>query len=60
MIQGEQKKDITNNKLYLYSKQNDNLIITPHMAGLTYESERLAADITLKKLKNFFRGENKK
>jgi len=36
------------------------LIITPHMAGLTYESERLAADITLKKLKNFFRGENKK
>ena len=59
MIQGEQKKDITSNKLYIYSKQNNNLLITPHMAGLTYESERLAANIVLNKLDNFLNGQIK-
>ena len=54
VIQGEQKKDITKNKLFIYSKKNRNLFITPHMAGLTYESEMLAAKITLSKVNSFF------
>ena len=54
VIQGEQNEDISNNKLILYSKENDNLIITPHMAGLTYESEKLAAKIILAKVDKFF------
>ena len=31
-----------------------NVIITPHMAGLTYESEEIAANIALKNLDSFF------
>ena len=58
VIQGEQKKDITKNRLFKYSKQNENLIITPHMAGLTYESEKMAADITLSKLNDYFKNNN--
>ncbi len=54
VIQGEQKKDITKNKLFIYSKKNKNLTITPHMAGLTYESEKLAAKITLSNVDSFF------
>ena len=39
------------NEVIKYAKNNDNLIITPHMAGLTNESEILAAKITLKNIK---------
>ena len=35
-----------------YSKNNNNLTITPHMAGLTFESENLAAEIVLNLLEN--------
>ncbi len=55
VIQGEQKNDITKNKLYIYAQKNENLIITPHMAGLTYESEIIAADIILNRLNKFFK-----
>ena len=55
VIQNEQKVDLINNKLIQYSRENDNLIITPHMAGLTYESENLAATITFQSLNNFFK-----
>ena len=59
VIQGEQKSDLSNNKLVQYSKINNNLIITPHMAGLTYESEKLAANITFQNLNKFFKERNK-
>ena len=59
VIQNEQKIDLTKNRLIQYSKENDNLIITPHMAGLTYESENLAATITFQNLNKFFK-KNKK
>ena len=58
VIQGEQKSDLSKNKLVQYSKINNNLIITPHMAGLTYESEKLAANITFQNLNKFFKGRN--
>ena len=43
------------NKLIEYSKNNDNLLITPHMAGLTYESETKAGDFAVNKINNFFK-----
>ena len=55
VIQNEQKIDLSKNKLIQYSKENNNLIITPHMAGLTYESENLAATITFQNLNKFFK-----
>lgn len=39
------------NKLIEYAKQHNNLIITSHIAGLTYDSERKAAEIILEKVK---------
>jgi phosphoglycerate dehydrogenase-like enzyme len=33
-----------------YAKKNKNLIITPHMAGLTFESEAKAAKYTIDNL----------
>ena len=42
-------------KLLNYSKENKNLIITPHMAGLTYESETKAAILSIKFLNKFFK-----
>lgn len=39
------------NSFINYSRVNDDLVITPHMAGLTYESETKSIMIILKKLK---------
>ena len=52
VIQKEQQSDIANHKLVKYSKKHKNLTITPHVAGLTYESEYIAANIIYKKLIN--------
>ena len=52
VIQKEQQSDIANHKLVKYSKKYKNLTITPHVAGLTYESEYIAANIIYKKLIN--------
>ena len=37
---------------------NKNVNITPHMAGLTYESEEIAANIAVKNLDIFFKNDN--
>ena len=52
VISNEQQVDLSNHPLVQYSKNNNNLILTPHMAGLTYESENIAAEIVLNLLKN--------
>ena len=38
VISNEQSYEIKN-KLYKYAQQNNKLVITPHIAGLTYDSE---------------------
>jgi len=43
------------NKIFEYASTNKNLIITPHIAGLSYESELIAAEISIKNLDNFFK-----
>lgn len=43
------------NKIFDYASKNNNLIITPHIAGLTHESELVAAEISIKNLDNFFK-----
>jgi len=52
VIRNEQEIDLCDHKMIEYSRHNDNLIITPHMAGLTHESENIAAKIILDQLKN--------
>ena len=54
VIQNE-SKDISKNKLVKYAIKNNNLIITPHIAGLTFDSEYKAAKQTILTLNNFFK-----
>lgn len=54
VVSNEQTKNIKKNILYDYFKNNDNLIITPHIAGLTYDSEKKAALASIKNLISFF------
>ena len=42
VISNEYLGDKNLHPLINYAKENDNLIVTPHMAGLTYDSERKA------------------
>ena len=50
--------EFTSNKkghpLIEYAKNNDNLIITPHIAGLTYDSERKAQKAAFAAIKDYF------
>ena len=55
VLSNEHQIKLKTNKLINYSQNNSNLVITPHMAGLTYESETLAAEISLKNLNYFFK-----
>lgn len=47
----EDEYNTSNNKLIAYAKQNDNLIITPHIGGNTYESFTKTELFLLNKLK---------
>ena len=54
VVRDEQNLSIKKNKLIEYSKKHNNLLITPHIAGLTIDSERKAAEISINNLINFF------
>jgi phosphoglycerate dehydrogenase-like enzyme/CMP-N-acetylneuraminic acid synthetase len=43
VISNEQQPDLRNHPLVKYAKANENLIVTPHIAGLTVESETKTA-----------------
>tara|TARA_A100001011_G_C14267789_1_gene825529 strand:+ start:172 stop:1125 length:954 start_codon:yes stop_codon:yes gene_type:complete len=55
VLKNEQNLDINNNKLVKYSKKNHNLLITPHIAGLTFESEYKAMSITIELINKFYK-----
>ena len=50
VVREEHKLNYKKNKLIEYAKKNSNLLISPHIAGLTYESEKKAANISIKLL----------
>ena len=54
VLENEQK-NIKNNILFRSSFKNDNLYITPHIAGLTYESQKKAGFFAIKEISNFFK-----
>ena len=54
VIQNEFEDNVSKNILVNYSKNHDNLFISPHIAGLTYDSERKAAEFSLKNINKFF------
>jgi phosphoglycerate dehydrogenase-like enzyme/CMP-N-acetylneuraminic acid synthetase len=55
VISNEQRVNIKNNILIKYAKHYDNLFITPHIAGLTYDSEKKAAIQSYNNLIKFFK-----
>lgn len=56
-VVSQEQKNISQNILVQYSKKNDNLIITPHVAGLTIESETKAAKQSYLTLNKFFKND---
>lgn len=55
VVKNEQTKNIKKSILYKYLRENDNLIITPHIAGLSFDSERKAAQISIESMITFFK-----
>ena len=53
VLSDEQTIDISTNLLMKYAKLNNNLIITPHIAGLTVDSEKKAATFAFNQIKKF-------
>lgn len=55
VVQGEQTDYFYNHKLIKYTRNNGNLIVTPHIAGLTYESETKTANFSIKLISDYFK-----
>ena len=53
VISDELTGDKNEHPLVKYAKSNDNLIITPHIAGLTFDSERKAQTAAYNAIKEF-------
>ena len=53
VLSNEQSLSIEKNNLQKYSKNNNNLIITPHISGLTVESETKAFYTSLKNIYSY-------
>jgi D-3-phosphoglycerate dehydrogenase / 2-oxoglutarate reductase len=54
VIKGEQNSNLKDHQLIKYARLNDNLIISPHIAGLTVDSQGKAAEFAFKQVKSFF------
>ncbi len=54
VVSGEQTEELSNHSLINYAKENKNLIITPHIAGCTKESQRKSAQFAIDRINSFF------
>ena len=55
VVKNEQYLNSKKNMLLEYAKKNSNLIISPHMAGLTFESEKKAFLISVNNIIKYFK-----
>ena len=53
VIHGEWSADLSDHPLIRYAREHENLVITPHLGGVTYESQELAYRHTAEKLRDF-------
>ncbi len=53
VIDGEWRSDLKNHPLIAYSRTHENLVISPHTGGITYESQRAAMDQVIRKLRDY-------
>lgn len=54
VISGEQEDNIARHPLIKYSKSSDRLLLTPHIAGATVDSQFKAFNFALKRVNEFF------
>lgn len=55
VITDEFESDKSKHPLVQYARQHTNLLLTPHIAGITYDSERKAALITIENIENYIK-----
>jgi D-3-phosphoglycerate dehydrogenase / 2-oxoglutarate reductase len=53
VIDGEWRSDLDRHPLIVYSRDHPNLVITPHIGGVTYESQRMAYERIISKVIDF-------
>ena len=56
VIEGEWRDDLDRHPLVRYARTYQNLVITPHVGGVTHESQRLAISYTIDKIVRFLKG----
>ena len=54
VIDGEWQENLREHPMIAYARAHDNLIITPHIGGVTYESQDMALSASAQKLKDYF------
>jgi D-3-phosphoglycerate dehydrogenase / 2-oxoglutarate reductase len=60
VIEGEWRTDLEKHPLIEYARTHENLIITPHVGGVTWESQAMASAAAADKLIAFFKDLGKK
>ena len=58
VIDGEWRNDLELHPLVSYAGKHENLVITPHIAGATFESQRAASEHIIQKLKAYMEARN--
>ncbi len=58
VLNGEWREDLENHSLIEYARNHDNLVITPHVGGVTVESQRMAFERIVSKLVSYLQGES--
>ncbi len=53
VIDGEWNEDLASHPLIQYANTHENLVISPHIGGVTYESQHMAIAFIVKKLVQF-------
>ncbi len=56
VIHGEWSEDLKNHPLIRYAGTHDNLVISPHTGGITFESQTMAFTFTAGKLADYLKG----
>lgn len=55
VIEGEWREDLDRHPLIRYANAHDNLIISPHLGGVTYESQQMAYARTVENLAQYLK-----
>jgi D-3-phosphoglycerate dehydrogenase len=56
VVDGEWDENLRSHPLIRYANEHDNLVITPHVGGVTHESQRMAFEHTVAKLLHYMEG----